>query len=1024
MIFHPGYLGISASNIDNETQATLTVISSDAKGVIFELTTPGYEITPGNDDQQVYQLIDIPGLDQISEVGKPQLPVKGLLIGVPSDAEFTLNILEDETEVIQGEFNIQPVGKSEGLIEDFSPGPIVYLPDESVYQSASLFPESATLMGETAWIREQRVLQVSVYPFQYIPAEKSLVWHKRLRVEINFIGSESSKARDFDLAQMNEVIQESPFEATFKSQLINYEDAKNWRSDKASTSIQGSAITSTNVGFDQTESLGPRYKIVIDEDGIYRLTHDALDSVHEITGTDIDELEMINQGRKVAIYIEDDNDNGIFDSGDSIVFYGQKYYGDYLAEKYSNEDDLWLTYSQQLSDGSYVDWTPEMNATMMEKYTDDNVYWLTIGTDISRMPIIDGTPQGSTVPETYTTTVHAEQSKHWFTWNFSSEDTWFWESIRYQITRTYTTTLSAIATTPFTAKLSGEAASRVKSNLYNPDHHTKIWLNSQTTPVIDETWDGISRYYFSSGLPSTYLKEGENSLKFQVLFDAYYPQYTDWIYFDWFEIEYSRTFQAENDLLQFERDESGLDWTYEISNCLSSDVIVLDVTDPLTPTYVMSATIAGNVASFEGLDHAGNANYIMAGDSAILTPKSLTYNTPPTSDLFNTGNQADYIFVTHNDFLAGTQTLANYRASQGLTTRIIDIDDLIDEFNYGIYNPLAIKNFLRYTFAYWQTPAPSYVLLVGDGHWNFKKYPSEYGTQTVFMPPYLSWVDPEQGEVDATNDLATIVGTDALPDVHIARLPVTTTSELSSAIQKILAYESSGPYRWKQHFLFVADDTPDTAGDFTGITEDLISDYFSTKFAVNRVLLDDFDGICTSSGDHDCIEATDAFTESLNTDGALVVNYIGHGWNTYWASETIFMKEDIGNLNNGDMLPILISLTCRDGYWYHPGTTSNSYGYETSLAEALIRADDKGMVGTFSPTGLGDVIGHDSLQRGFYDALLIDGVRELGAATQEAKLRLASSEPNSDQIHSFVVFGDPALKIQLPAVAYLPMTIR
>jgi hypothetical protein len=81
-------------------------------------------------------------------------------------------------------------------------------------------------------------------------------------------------------------------------------------------------------------------------------------------------------------------------------------------------------------------------------------------------------------------------------------------------------------------------------------------------------------------------------------------------------------------------------------------------------------------------------------------------------------SQVDYVFIAPQAFMAQTQVLADYRASHGLTTKVLDVADLYNSFNDGIYNPIAIKNYLAYAFATWQTP-PSYVLLVGDGHWNF-----------------------------------------------------------------------------------------------------------------------------------------------------------------------------------------------------------------------------------------------------------------------------------------------------------------
>ena len=152
---------------------------------------------------------------------------------------------------------------------------------------------------------------------------------------------------------------------------------------------------------------------------------------------------------------------------------------------------------------------------------------------------------------------------------------------------------------------------------------------------------------------------------------------------------------------------------------------------------------------------------------------------------------------------------------------MINLNDLYNQFNDGIKNPIAIKNFLAYAFQNWLTP-PSYVLLVGDGHWNYKGSPA-YDNPTNFMPPYLAWVDPWQGEVDSANQLAMLVGSDPLPDVHIARIPVNTTAELSAVIAKIKAYEQTSAQAWQKHWLFVADNTADSAGDFVAMSNEIIN---------------------------------------------------------------------------------------------------------------------------------------------------------------------------------------------------------
>jgi hypothetical protein len=80
----------------------------------------------------------------------------------------------------------------------------------------------------------------------------------------------------------------------------------------------------------------------------------------------------------------------------------------------------------------------------------------------------------------------------------------------------------------------------------------------------------------------------------------------------------------------------------------------------------------------------------------------------------------------------------------------------------------------------------------------------------------------------------------------------------------------------------------------------------------------------------------------------------------------------------------------------------------------LLRADGKGGVATFSATGLGVATGHDHLQHGFYASLFNNGVWELGFAADAGKVNLFTNGWSYDLLHTFTIFGDPALRILSP----------
>jgi hypothetical protein len=982
----------------------LRLLRSTATGVVLELVVPGYEVTSETLSMGTFHRLVVSDTELTLEPGEPQVPVVSALLGAPPDAKLTLHILSDEAVPVPGRFRLLPTPRAAPLTDDLLPGRLAYEPDPAAYASDALRPATPARIADEAWLREQRIVRIELYPFQYNPVQGTLLWHRRLRVEVRF---DQDRQLDRQLvAPRTERMRGNPptseraplsvaMEPVLRRTLLNYETARMWRGQPLERPLRNTQYAIRNS--ESTE----RYKITTDHDALYRLTYADL----QAAGMDVDAVDprtfrLSGQGQDVAIYVAGEED-GRFDPHDFILFYGQKFRGTILAERYAEVMAPWLTLCPQCR-----------LAGMFEKYTDENVYWLAAGdTPGPRMAVIDGTPGDTApVPAFYRTTVHAEESREWYTHHFTSEDTWFWDRVQpgpADAIRTYTTTLTALATGSFTATVRASVVSRSS----NAGHHTQFYLNGDTEPLDDAIWDGKDRYTSEALVDQSRLREGVNRLDFAILYNGAFED----MYFDWFEIEYARRFRAERDQLLFPGERSGA-WQYEIDGFTHPDIQVYDVTDPFAPRRVLNPRITpangGYRVAFE-VDQDAGARYLAVAAPAVQRPKAIARYIPP--DLRSSDNGADFIIITHRVFRDAVQRLADYRAAQGMRVKVIDVEDLYNEFNDGIFHPIAIRNFLAYAFSDWQPPAPSYVLLVGDGHWNLKGYGIErYGIpEPIYMPPNLAFVDPWQGEVDSANLLAAVVGDDILPDLAVGRLPVNSVAELDAVIEKIIAYEQAGPRDWQRYVLFVADNVPDPTGDFVALADNIIRNHLPRRFQADRIYLNDYCGPPTSPP-QSCPVVNAAIVETLNRAGALFVNYIGHASVERWAHEQVFVNGDIPALANGDRLPVVLSMTCLDGYWIFPN--------RPSLAEELVRAADRGAVAAFSPTGLGVATGHHVLQRRFYDAVFQDGVRELGAATLAAKLALYASGRHYDLIHTFTIFGDPALRLQvLSPQVYLPL---
>jgi len=980
---------------------TFKITGSGQEGIELALSAPSYQITDIQIEEQSFDNLIVPSAVNSAVPGGHQLPVTSRMIAVPPQAEITLEILEDTPQQLPGNFRLPPAPFPARLDETNPTQRWDYARGERIQQSETAGAYAKSLqtpvrIADEAWLRDQRVIRLEYSPFLYNAETGSLVWYPAVSVKVHF--DFPFGRADSSLPVLENNNSSSPFEAILETSLLNYEQAKNWRT----TNLPTEALVTP-------PEPGARYRIAIKEDGIYKITYDnLLQAYPDLVSNPIDprQLQMMNQGEDVAIHVVGESD-GSFDPGDYIIFYGQRFYGDRLAELYKNENQHWYEFPRQATDGTYFTWKPEFNEIMLEKYTHENVYWLfEDSTNGLRMAAVNGDPTGNTNAPVahYRETVRVEESYNWKTWFFSGEETWFWDVITQGGIAEFDANITSPVSSGPDAVIRAEFVSSQEKEDDGFDHHTKIYFNDIN---YDEFyWSGMSRYVYENEVTAATITEGINTLGIEAFATDQIanPSY----YFDWFEIEYNRYFVAQDNAIIFTSPASG-EQKYLVENFTDTvGLQVLDITDPLLPVRVLNATAAsGQVTISLTHDDLTIAMEAVDAHGKGVSQDQVSYYLPPDWSEMNAGT--DYIFFTHADIWDSTQALADYRTNAGFSTIVIDINDLYNEFNFGIFHPIAIKNFLSYAFENWET-LPTYALLVGDGHWNLHGYNlDKYGTSTQLMPPNLVWVDPWQGEVDSANLLATIVGEDPFPDLMIARLPVNSDIELNAYISKLKAYEGSSEHgSWEQNHIFIAEKLDPKAGDFAAYADNIIEQFIDPIDYASALTIYQDDYGCSTTGSDQCLEVTDAITNGINT-GSLIVSFIGHAKNAYWSKQRIFQLDDFPKLTNMGKLPVFLSMTCLDGFWSGPPIYPG-----TSMIEELVRKDASGAIAAFSPTGLGVSSGHDVLHEGFYDSLMNDGIWELGSAALNSKLWLYNTGANLDLLHTYTVFGDPALQIRNP----------
>jgi uncharacterized repeat protein (TIGR01451 family) len=940
------------------------LVIADERGLVLELLTPAFRVESANtaDGGQPCSHLVVDGYGKTDAAGYPELPVRGAMLGIPAQANVSLTVLEVETILLPDRYDLCPVPSP---IVDAEPSDEIHyqgsqlIRDARVYASAEFAPASPAELVSTGFIRSQRVAQVRFQPFQYNPASGQVRQVRRIRVRLAFDGSYGSQAAG-PMSQAAGPADEGPFEDVLRHTLVNYAGARAWRVAPRPVLPAAGA-----------QSAGAAScKIMVNKDGLYQVTPADLQAAcPDASGADPRTFRLTNRGQDVALHVEGESD-GSFGPGDVLLFYG---------------------------------------VGLDTKYTDTNVYWLTWdlmwdGTDRPRMPWIDGTPSGTeSTPAYFSATQHLEQNKLYQSARPSGpeNDHWYWDYIIFtgsppggpSAPSIYTTTLQHLATAPLSATLRGSMMG------YSADlqHHTRVYLNGNV--LEDAAWPPQTEHPFQIAIPQSYLIEGTNTISVVTGIDGA----TDVVLTNWFAIDYYVTYTAEDNLLSFGGDQAGT-WEYQVGGFTAPEIELYDITAPVSPTRILSATVQGGGPYTLTFQQAitGAHRYLALAPTQWRSPLRIERDRP--SDLHSASPGADYIIITHGDFYTATLALAERRATHRPAV-VVDVQDIYDEFNAGIFDPAAIHEFLAYAYATWAPPAPAYVLLVGDGNYDFRDYLGYIGLgEPNYVPPYLADVDPVVGETAADNRYVCVSGDDILPDMHLGRLPAKTAAQAEAMVAKIVAYEQAALVEedWNKQILFVADNV-DEGGDFPLLSDNVVDHYTPAPYVTQKI----YYGVTYTSP----AAARTAIVGAINA-GQRLVNYVGHGAIQYWAQEQLLSVSAISSLANAGRLPFVVPMTCLEGYYILPGSATLD---RSSLAESIVRVPEKGAIASWSATGEGLADGHDFLDRGLFQALFFDGVDQIGPATTQAKLYLyGNTGEYRDLLDAYVLFGDPAL--QLPVL--------
>ena len=134
------------------------------------------------------------------------------------------------------------------------------------------------------------------------------------------------------------------------------------------------------------------------------------------------------------------------------------------------------------------------------------------------------------------------------------------------------------------------------------------------------------------------------------------------------------------------------------------------------------------------------------------------------------------------------------------------------------------------------------------------------------------------------------------------------------------------------------------------------------------------------------------------------MSYVGHGSTVVWASENVLNSTDVPGFLPQPHQPFLLTMNCLNGYFQVP--TMNS------LAEQLVKAEGKGAIAAFAPSGLSVNDAAHVYHKAFLQEILSGNHPRIGDALLAAQITYAASGAFPELLDIYHLFGDPAMRIR------------
>lgn len=732
-------------------------------------------------------------------------------------------------------------------------------------------------------------------------------------------------------------------------------------------------------------------KLGVAADGIYRLTRsDLLSYGVSVQSVNPQSIKLFLRGKEIPVTVSGEQD-GSFDESDFVEFVGRRNYGSLDYRKIAATDSPFNEY--------------------LNMYSDTAIYWLTWSDEPGKRVKTAASPpalQTDTL-RYYDHLLHLEKNVYW---DFSlsggdlrrnypeifENETWHEGNLSVGVFSVPFTISNLYPGKPARAfvKLQDYA-----SSIFDNAHLLALKINS-TGPAYDSGYiDKYQGKVLQAIFSSSMLKNGQNSVDVHSYFVP--DNSINTVIRDWYELEYPRYTASEGDSITL---------TYAtLASSLYTNITVTDFNAGSFSLYrfrqsdssivkLTEAVLNNSTVTFSDTVKNGNTYFLIGSNKAS---KPFFFYKKKFSNLRLSSRKAEYIAITHPVFLQLATSYASFIASSyGITTTVVNVNDIYDEYNFGFLAPEPIRSFLQSTHLYWQPPKPKYVFIIGKATYDYYGNKSKY-----FGAPKLTNFVPSYGNPVSDNWFILWDTTSAfIPQMSIGRVPAKTTDEFQSYFLKHQKYAAKGYDDWNKRYIFFSGGNftdPDQITAAKNVNEFIINNYVRPA-PIGGIAANFYKTVnpITNFGPYD----QDYINSSID-DGGVFISYIGHSGTQTWDNSIT----DISQLANiRDRHPLISDFGCSTAKFAEPDILS--------FSELAVNSNQGQAISYIGNSSLGFTSTAYSFPQIFYKKLLIDTSASLGDVHRLAKIDYVKQFGTFGSYGLFIktnsLIGDPIVSLQIP----------